>query len=127
MPIRLEGCIYHITVTPGGEGTGAGSHISVFLWRDTQLELRIECRNKVANRVTMLHKSGDAAKNFEELDKDIFDHEANTGRGWEDFYPKVKLSRNGFIHDDGSLRFEFAVKKSNYRERFKAYKKETQK
>ena len=39
--------------------------------------------------------------------------------GWNKFYPLNKLYRDGFIFPDGSLRFEFSIKKLNYLQRLK--------
>ena len=33
------------------------------------------------------------------------------------FYPIPDLKKDGFIHTDGSLKFEFQIKKQNYRKR----------
>lgn len=40
------------------------------------------------------------------------------------YYEYPRLARDGFIFPDGSLRFEFAVKKYNYRKRLEKAEKE---
>ena len=40
----------------------------------------------------------------------------------EDFYKSDELERDGFIHQDGSLRFEFEIIKKSYRTKNKELK-----
>ena len=65
----------------------------------------------------MLHSS-DPAKNHQKKPyaKD-FGSKHSYSHGMEKFYLQDKLSEDGFIFPDGSLRFEFFVKKHNYMKR----------
>ena len=42
------------------------------------------------------------------------DNENETSRGWGKFYATADLEKDGFIHPDGSLRFEYKVEKCNF-------------
>ena len=46
--------------------------------------------------------------------------------GERNFYLRNKLKEDGFIFPDGSLRFEFFVKKLNYRQRLETAKVENE-
>ena len=73
----------------------------------------------VTFKVRMLNSS-DPLKYHEK--QNTFDYEKNHSQslGWLEFYSKNELHQDGFIFPDGSLRFQFFVKKNNYQQRLEA-------
>ena len=65
--------------------------------------------------VTMLH-ANENGKNDVTKRVHGFANKPKEGRGWRKFYEKGKLEKDGFIHPDGSLRFEFKVRKATQQE-----------
>ena len=61
----------------------------------------------------MLHSSDPTKNHKSEIGTDDYKTD-NDSIGYSTFYPKDKLSEDGFIFPDGSLRIEFYVKKNNY-------------
>ena len=67
--------------------------------------------------------SSDPTKNYAYAEgpfSDYFVKDHNMCYGWYEFYHKNRLEKDGFIFPDGSLKFEFYVKKQNYQKRLKA-------
>ena len=64
----------------------------------------------------MLHSS-DSNKNFKPIQETSDFLSYYSSFGYKEFYEISKLSEDGFIFPDGSLRFEFFVKKHNYMKR----------
>lgn len=60
----------------------------------------------------MLHSS-DRQKDFREQETSDWMREDELTLINEKFYAIADLAKDGFIHTDGSLRFEFAIKRHN--------------
>ena len=69
--------------------------------------------DKVFSVGTMLH-SQDKQKNFKYESENYFTGKFHYGFVTAKFYTIDDLVKNGFIHLDGSLQFEFYIKKNNF-------------
>ena len=74
----------------------------------------------MTRKFTILHSSSHLKNHYGDAKEDDYGTEHYTGFG--DFFPHDKLQRDGFIFPDGSLRFEFFVKKNNYQQRLELEK-----
>jgi hypothetical protein len=61
----------------------------------------------------MLHSS-DRQKDFKYETTDDWTGQKNLNIVKDKYYPINDLAKDGFIHADGSLRFEFKIKKHNF-------------
>ena len=91
------------------------THISVFLLRMSLNDLNIRKSNQVDAKCKLLHIN-EEGKNFERSVKINYEKDIGISLGSYKFYPKDGLQQNGFIHPDGSLKFEFYVRKNNHYE-----------
>ena len=74
--------------------------------------MNLETNDKILKVMKMLH-STNRQKDFEI--EETFDWTGinETSMVWTKFYEIADLEKNGFIHPDGSLRFEYKVEKRN--------------
>ena len=66
--------------------------------------MNLDTRDKVYNNTTMLHSS-DREKNFKDKSTNDWTGKDNMCFITSDFYIIADLSKDGFIHADGSLHF----------------------
>ena len=76
--------------------------------------LNLDSSDKYHYVIEMIHSSY-KEEDFSKEDK--FDWIGEDDYYWimPDFYKSDELERDGFIHQDGSLRFEFEIIRQNYR------------
>ena len=69
--------------------------------------------NTVTSRIILLHANR-RADDFEDMTIDNYQLNKSYAFGWPEFYLKEDLEKDGYIHADNSLKFEFYVKKKNH-------------
>ena len=76
--------------------------------------MKLDSGDKYQSIIKMIHYSL-KEKEFIQIRK--FDWTGKDDFNWvlAEFYKSDELERDGFIHPDGSLRFEFEIIKKNYR------------
>ena len=113
-PVVSEGCSYGLMLMLKGRGKGKETHISIGMQRFKLKCLNLDTSDIVHYAIKLLHKK-DALKDVKfETAKDF---SRNSFFYFERFYKREDLQADGFIHPDGSLKFEFFIKRHNYRAR----------
>ena len=111
-PIIVEGFSYELTFNANGDGAGKKTHISVGTCRRRLQCLNLDKNDKVLTVIKMVH-STNRQKDFERESIDDWTGLNETSLVWDKFYAIADLKKDGFIHPDGSLRFEYKVEKRN--------------
>ena len=119
-PIIVEGFSYELTFNANGDGAGKKTHISVGAYRRRLQCLNLDKNDKVLTVIKMVH-STNRQKDFERESIEDFELEGiydwtglnETSLVCDKFYAIADLKKDGFIHPDGSLRFEYKVGKRN--------------
>ena len=113
-PILVDGSCFRLVLDPKGEdGAGRNTHIAVGIYRNRLTCLNVDKCNQIVTTRTMLHSSDSAKNKILESLNDLSDTE-KVGFITELFYPISDIEKDGFLHQDGSLRFEFSVRKHNF-------------
>ena len=114
-PIIVEGSSYRMNICPNGEAAGEGTHISIYVNRTYLPALELDQDTTVSYRIKMLNSQGKGSAKLQTAKRD-FERKKTSNWGWTKFYLQSNLLDDGFIFPDGSLRFEFAIKKNNQRQ-----------
>ena len=94
----------------------SNNFIAVALERTHIDTLDSDQSNEVTYKILLLN-SVDSDKDFGHFVTRDFESKHSEMFYHASFYQKDKLEEDGFIFPDGSLRFEFFVRKNNYRKR----------
>ena len=115
--IMVEGAIYQLLFYPNGFGDDDKSHISLGIVRTKSSCLNLDVDDKVTYSYTMLHPSGFKSKNITAERTSDWTGPARQSFVSKKFFSITNIERKGFINPDGSLQFQFKIKKQNYRKR----------
>ena len=116
-PIFVENQIYRLQLWPNRLGSSRETHISVGLQRFSFEHFERFGRTPVQHCLIRMLHSYDSDRDFI-WDKGFeFESEHVSQVLIDEFYEEEDLAVDGFIHSDGSVRFEFCVKKQNYARR----------
>ena len=126
LPIIVEGCAYRLKLYPSGWSVGKSTHISVGVHRTKLTSLDCDTCDAVENITKMLHPI-DPSKDFIYQKTNNWSGKNDTCFGFPEFYKIEDVGKNGFIHLDGSLRFEFLIKKHRFGDKLAASEMEIEK
>ena len=115
-PIVVEGISYRLKVHPNGWKRGEGTHISVGVQRSKLSSLNLDTCDRVYNVTRMVH-SEDTQKDFEDRSTTDWTDKGDICFITAEFYKIEDLAKDGFIHEDGSLRFILFIKRHNFQTR----------
>ena len=115
-PIVVDVVSYRLKVHANGWKKGEGSHISVGIQRNKLISLNLDTCDKVYNVTRMVH-SEDSQKDFEDRSTTDWTDKGDICFITAEFYRIDDLSKDGFIHEDGSLRFILFIKRNNFQSR----------
>lgn len=126
LPIVVEGCAYRLKFYPDGWSVGKGTFISVGVHRTKLTCLDLDTCDAVHNITKMLHPT-DHSKDFIYEKTNYWSGKNDTCFGCPEFYRIEDVIKNGFIQHDGSLRFEFLIKKHKFGDKLAATEMEVDK
>ena len=112
-PILAEGVSYMLEFCPNGWGDSREIQISLGMVRTKPACLNLDTDDRVFYIINMLH-SKDRAWDISRETTDDWTGEDDYSFMATEFYKIADLAKDGFIHEDGSLRFDFKIKKHNF-------------
>ena len=116
-PIQVEGNLYQLYIYPKGHRDGKDTHISVGLKATWLPSSEQDNLINVSFSISILN-SNDRDQNVEKQAQYNFEKQTENetipsiSLLIDKFYAFDQLQQKGFIYPDGSLRFEFSVKKN---------------
>ena len=115
-PIIVDGVCYRAKIYHKGCHDAMGTSISFGICMSRISSLNIDTDNNITVIRKILHAS-DRERDVEEVSKYHRKNLDNYTFVRINFFKLADLEKDGFIHGDGSLRFEFLIKRQNFKKR----------